>query len=199
MLHGDLSLVINQVAETWKIRSDNLAPYQAKIEELKKFFDDIMYVHLPSDENQFIDALPKLAALINIPDHMDIMPVCVKRCYEPAYTNTIGDDRETEFEPWCQAILKYKESGEYPPDTGIRGKQAIRMLVAQFVRTNDGQLYKKTAQDILLRCIDMPTAKRVMEEVQDGECGPQMNSHMLVRKIRRLGYYWTMMETDFCK
>ncbi|XP_074277655.1 uncharacterized protein LOC141601284 [Silene latifolia] len=73
------------------------------------------------------------------------------------------------------------------------------MLSAQFVKIDDGQLYKKTAQGVLLRCIDKPTAEKVMEEVHEGECGPHMNAHMLVRKIIRLGYYWTTMETDCCK
>ncbi|XP_074271444.1 uncharacterized protein LOC141595379 [Silene latifolia] len=73
------------------------------------------------------------------------------------------------------------------------------MLSAQFIKTNDGQLYKKMAQGVLLRCIDRPTAKKVMEEVHDGECGPHMNAHMIVHKIIRLGYYWTTMETDYCK
>ncbi|XP_074283297.1 uncharacterized protein LOC141607848 [Silene latifolia] len=73
------------------------------------------------------------------------------------------------------------------------------MLSAQFIKTDDGQLYKKMAQGVLLRCIDKPTAEKVMEEVFDGECGPHMNAHMLVRKIIRLGYYWTTMETDCCK
>ncbi|XP_074292161.1 uncharacterized protein LOC141619020 [Silene latifolia] len=77
-VHRDSSLVINQVSGTWKIRSDSLAPYQAKIDELEKFFDDIKYVHLPRGENQFTDALSKLAALINIPDHIDSMPLCVE-------------------------------------------------------------------------------------------------------------------------
>ncbi|XP_074283365.1 uncharacterized protein LOC141607914 [Silene latifolia] len=73
------------------------------------------------------------------------------------------------------------------------------MLSAKFVKTNDGQLYKRTAQDVLLRCIDKPTAEKVMEEVHDGDCGPHMNAHALVRKIMRLGYYWTTTETDCCK
>ncbi|XP_074271223.1 uncharacterized protein LOC141595149 [Silene latifolia] len=70
------------------------------------------------------------------------------------------------------------------------------MLAAQFIKTDDGQLYKKTAQGVLLRCIDKSTSEKVMEEVHDGECGPHMNAHMLAHKIMRLGYYWTTMKAD---
>ncbi|XP_074298617.1 uncharacterized protein LOC141629533 [Silene latifolia] len=197
--------VTNNAAEyealggSWKIKSQSLTPYQTRIEELEKYFEDIRYVHLPRKENQFANALSKLAALINIPDHIDNMPICVKRRSSPAYVNVINDNEEGETELSYTAILKFKQTGEYPPDLDMRGKRALQMISAQFIKTDDGQLYKKTAQGVLLRCIDKPTAEKVMEEVQDGECGPHMNAHMLVRKIIRLGYYWTTMETTCCK
>ncbi|XP_074290938.1 uncharacterized protein LOC141617671 [Silene latifolia] len=195
LVHRDSSLVINKVGGSWRIKSQSLAPYQTKIEELEKYFEDIRYVHLPRVENQFADTLFKLAA-INIPDHVDSMPICVKRRSSPAYVNAIDNAEEGETAPWYTTILKFKETGDYPPDLDTRGKRALRMLSAQFIRTDDGQLYKKTAQGILLRCIDKPTAEKVIEEVHDGECGPHMNAYMLVRKIIRLDYYWTTMETD---
>ena len=39
-------------------------------------------------------------------------------------------------------------------------------------------------------------AARVMEEVHQGICSPHMNEMMLEKKILRMGYYWTTMETD---
>ncbi|XP_074291019.1 uncharacterized protein LOC141617763 [Silene latifolia] len=76
LVHGDSSLVINQVGGSRKIKSQSLAIYQTRIEELEKYFEDIRYIHLPREENQFADALSKLAALINIPDHIDNIGKC---------------------------------------------------------------------------------------------------------------------------
>ncbi|XP_074293097.1 uncharacterized protein LOC141620014 [Silene latifolia] len=135
-------------------------------------------------------------ALINIPEHVDSMPVCVERRAALSYVNAIDNLEESETDLWYTVILKYKETGEYPSDLDTRGKRALQMLVAQFIKTDDGQLYKKTAQGVLLRCIDKSTSEKVMEEVHEGECGPHMNAHMLARKIMRLGYYWTTMEAD---
>ncbi|XP_074300366.1 uncharacterized protein LOC141631620 [Silene latifolia] len=109
-VHGDSSLAINQVGGSWKIKSQSLALYQTRIEELEKYFEDIRYVHLPREENQFADALSKLAAMINIPDHIDSMPICVERRSSPAYVNAIDDAEEGETEPWYKAILKFKET-----------------------------------------------------------------------------------------
>ncbi|XP_074297026.1 uncharacterized protein LOC141627700 [Silene latifolia] len=55
-VNGDSSLVINQVTGSWKIKSSSMAPYQAKIEELEKLFEEVRYVYLPREENQFADA-----------------------------------------------------------------------------------------------------------------------------------------------
>ncbi|XP_074306107.1 uncharacterized protein LOC141641340 [Silene latifolia] len=146
LVHGDSSLLINQVVGSWKIKSQSLAPYKTRIEELEKYFEDIRYVHLPSEENQFADALSKLATLINIPNHIDSMLICVERRSSPSYVNVIDDAEEGETEPWYTAISKFRETGEYPPNLDLRWKRALRMLSTQFIKTDDGQLYKKTAQ-----------------------------------------------------
>ncbi|XP_074283500.1 uncharacterized protein LOC141608048 [Silene latifolia] len=58
-VQGDSSLVINQVTGSWKIKSSSLAPYQAKIEELEKLFEEVRYVYLLREENRVHDASSK--------------------------------------------------------------------------------------------------------------------------------------------
>ncbi|XP_074314113.1 uncharacterized protein LOC141649319 [Silene latifolia] len=110
LVHGESSLVMNQVGGSWNIKSQSLALYQTRIEELEKYFEGIRYVHRPREENQFADALSKLSALINIPDHIDSMPICVERRSSPAYVNAIDDAQEGETEPSYTTILKFKET-----------------------------------------------------------------------------------------
>ena len=52
-VHGDSSLIINQITGSWKIRSESLTPYQARIDQIAQFFDHVTYLHLPREENQF--------------------------------------------------------------------------------------------------------------------------------------------------
>ncbi|XP_074315712.1 uncharacterized protein LOC141651920 [Silene latifolia] len=106
LVHGDSSLVINQVDGSWKIKSQSLAAYQTRIEELEKYFEDIRYVHLPREENKFAYALSKLAALIKILDHIDSMPICVERRSSPAYVNVINNTEEGEIEPRLLRICR---------------------------------------------------------------------------------------------
>ncbi|XP_074291760.1 uncharacterized protein LOC141618554 [Silene latifolia] len=80
----------------------NIKRLLAKIEEMEKYFEEIHYVHLPREENQFADALSMLVALVNIPDHIDSMPLCVERRSAPSYINEINGTEEDEIEPWPQ-------------------------------------------------------------------------------------------------
>ncbi|XP_074321763.1 uncharacterized protein LOC141658939 [Silene latifolia] len=197
-VHGDSSLIINQVTGSWKIRSESLAPYQARIDQVAQFFDHVTYLHLPREENQFADALAKLASLINMPDYMMEMPLCIERRSEPAYVHQITDEEEIAQEPWFQAILNFKLNGTYPPEMDKRGQRAIRLLASQYILMQ-GELYKRTPLGVVLRCLDHSQARKVMEEVHDGECGPHMSGPMMAKKITRLGYYWTTMESDCIK
>ena len=48
----------------------------------------------------------------------------------------------------------------------------------------------------LLRCHKAREARRLVEEIHAGTCGPHMNGFTLAKKILRSGYYWLTMETD---
>ena len=150
-MFGDSSLIINQVSGAWKIRNENLALYQNRVDQLIQQFTRITFTYLLREENQFANALAKLSWLINIPHHMRTLPILVEQRNEPAYTHAIDDD-EPPSEPWYQVILNYKEHGEYPPNTDTRGKRAIQRQASQFT-IELGQLLKKTPQGTLLTCV----------------------------------------------
>ena len=48
----------------------------------------------------------------------------------------------------------------------------------------------------LLRCVEAREARRLVEEIHAGTCGPHMNGFTLEKKIMRSGYYCLTMETD---
>lgn len=65
----------------------------------------------------------------------------------------------------------------------------------QFVICGD-RLYKRSTNNILLRCLDEREAKEMIIQVHEGVCGPHMNGHRLAKKRLRLGYYSCTMERD---
>ncbi|XP_075635249.1 uncharacterized protein LOC142607591 [Castanea sativa] len=102
---------------------------------------------------------------------------------------------EEEEVPWYYDIIKFLELGAYPNGADKRESCSIRMMATQYILFG-GQLYRRSYDGVLLRCLKKEKAKRVMEEVHQGICDPHMNGRMLAQKILRIGYYWNTMETD---
>jgi len=50
-IFGNSTLVIAQAHRLWKVKEENLKPYQQYLEELTKTFDKIKYVVIPRVHN----------------------------------------------------------------------------------------------------------------------------------------------------
>ena len=57
-------------------------------------------------------------------------------------------------------------------------------------------LYKKSKDQILLRCVDADEAKKIVHEIHEGVCGTHASGHVMARQIMRAGYYWMTVEND---
>ena len=61
----------------------------------------------------------------------------------------------------------------------------------------DGEvLYKKSKDQILLRCVDASEARKIVHEIHEGVCGTHASRHVMVRLIMRAGYHWMTLEND---
>ena len=97
--------------------------------------------------------------------------------------------------------MKFLEVGVYPDSANKRECCSIRVMIMQYILCG-GQLYRRSYDGIHLRCLKKEEAKRVIKEVHQRICGPHMNGRMLAKKILRIRYYWSTMETncvDFVK
>ena len=78
-----------------------------------------------------------------------------------------------------------------------KDKRALRQLATRFVIYGE-TLYKRSADGMLLLCFDHISTDRVMRKVHAGVYGPHMGRHMLACKIMRIGYFWLIMDIDYC-
>ncbi|PKI53624.1 hypothetical protein CRG98_025992 [Punica granatum] len=76
--------------------------------------------------------------------------------------------------------------------------RTLRRIAANFFLKGE-TLYRRSFNATLLRCVDENEAQRLMEEMHEGNYGPHMNGLMLAKKLMRLGYFWSTMETDCVK
>ena len=67
-------------------------------------------------------------------------------------------------------------------------KRTLRRLAMGFFL--DGEvLYKKSKDQILLRCVYAIEAKKIVHEIHEGVCGTQTSRHVMARQIMRAEYY----------
>ena len=57
-------------------------------------------------------------------------------------------------------------------------------------------LYKKSKDQILLRCVDANKAKKIVHEIYEGIYGTHASGHVMARQTMRAGYYWMTLESD---
>ena len=132
--------------------------------------------------------------MIEIPVEMTMQPLLIETRSTPANYCLIGNIEDQVELPWYQ-FLAY---GVYPKSAMAKDRRALRQLATRFVICGDA-LYRRSPDGLLLLYLDRTSADRVIREVHAGVCGPHMGSHMLARKIMRVGYFWLTMETDCCQ
>ena len=60
----------------------------------------------------------------------------------------------------------------------------------------DGEvLYKKSRDQILLKCVDAKEAKKIVLEIHEGVCGTHASELVMARQIMRAEYYWMAVDT----
>ena len=127
-----------------------------------------------------------------------IRPLLIESRFAPAYCCLIGETETQDDLPWYHDIYQLLRSSIYPEAATARDRRALRQLATRFVICGE-TLYRRSADGMLLLCLDRTSADRAMREVHAGVCGPHMGGHMLACKIMRMGYFWMTMETNCCR
>ncbi|XP_075096449.1 uncharacterized protein LOC107767361 [Nicotiana tabacum] len=182
LIMGDSDLIIRQAQGEWKTRDIKLIPYMQHVEDLSKRFKSVQFRYIPRFHNEFVDALATLAVMLpylgNV--HIDSLDIQIREKH--GYCNAV--EIETDFQPWYHDIKRFLKTKEYPKQTSGDQKRTIRRLANNFFLSGD-VLYKRTPDLNLLRCVDAQEARKIINEVHSGVCGPHMNGYVLVKKILR--------------
>jgi ribonuclease HI len=62
----DSLLIICQVKGKWQTKDKKLKPYQKYLLKLANEFEEIKFIHISRDKNQFVDALTTLALMTQV-------------------------------------------------------------------------------------------------------------------------------------
>ena len=87
--------------------------------------------------------------------------------------------------------MNFQRDQSFPEFATARDRQIVRKLATRYVLCGE-QLYKRSFNHVLLRCLTEEEVQQVMHEVHAGVCGGHVNSMMLAKKRM----YFSTMEAD---
>jgi hypothetical protein len=80
---------------------------------------------------------------------------------------------------------------------GTRDRKVLRQALKYTVL--DGELYRRTIDGVLLKCLSGEQIKVAMGEVHEGMCGTHQSAHKMKWMLKRVGFYWPTMVADCFK
>jgi hypothetical protein len=100
-----------------------------------------------------------------------------------------AQDPEAQAGPdtWITEIRTYLKDNILPND--VTSADRIARLAKRYTLV-EGDLYRRGANGVLMRCITREEGYELLAEVHGGECGNHASSHTLVAKAFQHGFYW---------
>jgi hypothetical protein len=119
-------------------------------------------------------------------------PVMGDGMAEPIGTDesAIGDGSARR--DWRAPLINCIKNPGSTTDKKLRRKVLRYMLI-------DGDVYRRTIDGILLKCLDDEQARMAIWEVHEGICGAHQSAHKMRWLLRRAGLYWPTMVGDCIK
>ncbi|WRX23660.1 Reverse transcriptase domain - like 10 [Theobroma cacao] len=173
------------------------AAIERKIRILKVFGDSALVIYQLRGEWETRDSklirYPTLAAMFKVGTDVKIQHIMINLRECLAHYSSV--EEEVDRKPWYHDIVHYLKFQQYPEQSSKNDKKTIKRLAMNFFLDGD-ILYRRSRDQVLLRCVDSAEARKIVEEVHEGICGAHASGHMLARQVMRVGYYWLTLETD---
>ena len=87
---------------------------------------------------------------------------------------------------WISEIRDYLNENILPEDH-VSAERIVRL--AKRYTVVEGDLYRRGANDILMRCITLEEGREILAEIHRGECGSHSSSRTLVGKAFQHSFY----------
>jgi len=103
----------------------------------------------------------------------------------------LGVSSEISVDDWRNETIDYLK------DPSKEVERCVRFQATKYVLLKE-ELYYRTIDGVLLRCLSNDEARSLMGEIHEGVCGEHQLAFKMKWMIRRNGYYWpTILEDCF--
>ncbi|KAL2248431.1 UNVERIFIED_CONTAM: Retrovirus-related Pol polyprotein from transposon opus [Sesamum indicum] len=145
---------------------------------------------IPRHENDRADSLSKFGTTLSgIKDRK--ITVMIKET--SAIAEVVDVNTASKKPSWKDEIIRYLKEGILPADS-IAARR-LKMRAHRFTLVNE-QLYKRSVEEPLLKCLDLERAEYVMREIHEGSCGNHSGGRSVAQKVIRQGYFWPTLVKD---
>ena len=151
-IFGDSQLIINQLIGLYECKEDTLRGYYDECQRLLREFPHVSFQHVPRAQNQEANRLAQSASGY--------------RVIQEILSNEASDN------DWRIEIVDYLRNPSQKVTRKLRYKSTKYVLL-------DDQLYYKTIDGALLKCLNQEEAKVLMGEVHEGICGAHHSAYKM--------------------
>ncbi|XP_050896875.1 uncharacterized protein LOC127103676 [Lathyrus oleraceus] len=205
-IKGDSELVIKQLTKEYKCIKENLIMYFVIANRLLKKFEYIDIKHVPRIKNQEANDLAQIASRYRISKEkleelVEVRGKAMASRLSPTNLKStqLGYANKEEFEVLAidtlidtdrrNLIINYLKD----PSTDTERKTKYRALSYVLI---GNELFKKTPEGILLKCLGESEAYLALSSVHSGACGAHQAGHKMKWLLFRYGMYWPTMLKD---
>ncbi|XP_020547166.1 uncharacterized protein LOC110011435 [Sesamum indicum] len=175
---------------TYKTKEESMILYHTKAKSIMSKFNKCQVHQIPRHENDRANSLSKFGATLSVIRNRKII-VMIKET--SAITESIDVNAVNEKPSWKDEIVQYLKEGSLPADP--IGARRLKARAARFTLV-DEQLYKRTIERPLLKCLDPEKAEYIMREINEGSCGNHSRGRSLAQKVIRQGYFLPTLVED---
>ncbi|XP_050888197.1 uncharacterized protein LOC127093327 [Lathyrus oleraceus] len=205
-IKGDSELVIKQLTKEYICIKENLIMYFVIANRLLKKFEYIDIKHVPRIKNQEANDLAQIASGYRISkekleEFVEVRGKAMAARLSPTNLEStkLGYANKEEFEvlaihtlmdtDWRNPIINYLK------DPLIDTERKTKYRASSYVLMGN-ELFKKTPEGILLKCLGENEAYLALSSVHSGACGAHQAEHKMKWLLFRYGMYWPTMLKD---
>ncbi|KAK1631039.1 hypothetical protein QYE76_005354 [Lolium multiflorum] len=170
---GDSDLVAQQVAGTWNARNSVMAAYRDEVDEIAKCFLGYEVKYIRRDDNTRQACYPSSdpagsKSRRHFLEHLRIPSVKGANPENPEVAVSPAREVMAIIPAWTQPFLDYLIDQKLPEDE-VLARQIVRR--ARSYTIVDGQLYKRSAAGVFLKCVSNQDGIEILREIHAGDCG----------------------------
>ena len=110
-------------------------------------------------------------------------------CLDSTTKNVDGEVVAAEEQDWRKPIIDYLQDPSKHVDRALRNAAFKYALL-------DGELFRRTTDGMLHKCLNADQARVAMGEVHEGICGTHQSAYKMKWLLKRANFYWPTMMND---